>query len=128
MYFSKILSKLHSLTSLLKNFFPIIGVILFILFAGGSIYSMVEPSIWAYPMGSRFTFIMPFLDYQTIVESVVVLILLLGGTLGLFLTERGSRISSDPKYASIILGIGVALFIFSFILLQYLLAIKIGWI
>jgi len=99
-----------------------------VVLLSGFTYVAVEPPLWYIPMGSRIIFIAPYLDFQTVVESVVVLILILSSILGLILIQKSSKILYDIKYANTLLAIGSIMFIASFLVLQYFLAKKIGWI
>ncbi|MCS7365091.1 MAG: hypothetical protein NDF54_06610 [archaeon GB-1867-035] len=112
----------------LYQLLPLFLMFLCVVLLSGFTYVAVEPPLWYIPMGSRIIFIAPYLDFQTVVESVVVLILILSSILGLILIQKSSKILYDIKYANTLLAIGSIMFIASFLVLQYFLAKKIGWI
>jgi len=124
----KQLTLFTKLVSFIRQTLPIISVLLFILFTSGFTYSLVESPIWFYPVGSSLSFVMPYLDFQTVIEFIVVLISILGGLIGLSLIMRGNKVMYGSKYANMLLLIGSFLFVISFLFLQYLLAVKLGWI
>jgi len=113
---------------ILYQLLPLVLMFLCVILLSGFTYVAVEPPLWYIPMGSRIIFIAPYLDFQTVVESVVVLILILSSILGLILIQKSSKILYDIKYANTLLAIGSIMFIASFLVLQYFLAKKIGWI
>jgi len=94
----------------------------------GAVYVFVEPPIWFVPVGGKISFIVPYLDFQTVVEAVVVFMLILGGVSGLILVQMSSKITHDPKYSNMLLVLGSLLLIASLLSLQYLFAKKVGWI
>lgn len=94
----------------------------------GAVYVLVEPPIWFIPIGGRISFLAPYLDFQTVVEAVVVSMLILCGFLGLLLIQMSSKITHDPKYTNMLLAFGSILLIVSLLSLQYLFAKKVRWI
>lgn len=126
-----VIKKIHntnSFISLFNRFFPLAGFILFLLFSCGFLYSIITPTMGFYPTSSGYSLIIPSMDYQTTIEFVVVFVFIFLASFSLMLISYGSRISMDIKFFSMITSISIILFIFSLTLLQYLLAIKIGWI
>lgn len=122
------LSRVYLKSFILYQLLPLALMLICVIFLSGFTYIAVEPPIWYIPMGTRIIFIAPYLDFQTVVESVVVLILILSSILGLILIQKSSKILYDIKYANTLLTIGSIMFLASFLILQYFLAKKIGWI
>ncbi len=132
MRWSRVASKyLNYLVKLRENFgklLPIIFVSIYLLFASGLTYLLVEPPIWLIPIGNRILFISPYIDFQTVIETIAVFVLMILGVVGLALINMGSKLTYDPKYASLLISIGSALFLASFLVLQYFVALKMNWI
>ncbi len=107
---------------------PIIFIGIYLIFISGFTYVIVEPPIWMIPAGNRIMFIAPYLDFQTIIETVAVFILMLFSLLGLILIQMSSKITYDRRYASLLLTLGIILFLITFLTLEYFLAMKMGWL
>ena len=96
-----------------------------ILMFSGVVFLAVEqpPAVVGY--GETLLFIWPYgVSSQTGFETFGAFFLLTGGFAGLFLMYHSSRKIYEPKYASFLLLIGVALFLLTFIGVNLLIRSK----
>ncbi|NHV11956.1 MAG: hypothetical protein HA488_01965 [Candidatus Verstraetearchaeota archaeon] len=121
-------SILQKIFRLIENAFPFICLFLFVLFLSGFTSTLLSPTIGLFPTSSGYSFIIPQMDYQTVVEFVMVFFLVSLSSLGVILMLYGSRISVDKRFSNVVILSGAFLFLLMIILLQYLLSIKLGLI
>jgi len=96
----------------------VIGISIFLL--GGGIYDIFMEPLAVLPVGAgRFLPFIPYrLNEQLLVGSIGVMVLYVLGSLGLILIYYSTRYIHNQRYASILMGIGAALFLISFITVE----------
>jgi len=99
----------------------VIGISIFL--SGGGIYDIFMKPPVVLPIGSgRFLPFIPYrLNEQLLVGSIGVMVLYALGATGLILIYYSTRYMYNPRNVSILMGIGVALFIISFIIVESIL-------
>jgi hypothetical protein len=119
-------SIIQKILGFIENAFPFICLLLFVLFLSGFTSTLLSPTIGLFPTSSGYSFIIPQMDYQTVVEFVMVFFLVSLSSLGVILMLYGSRISVDKRFSNVVILGGAFIFVLMIILLQYLLSIKLG--
>lgn len=114
------------ITFFINELFPPICFILFLLFLSSFTSILTSPITGLFPTSFGYSFIIPSMDYQTVVEFIAVFLLILLSSLGLILISYGSRISVDKHFSKAVSYGGLILFILMTIILQYLFHIKTG--
>lgn len=103
-------------------------VLIFLGFAifslGGGIYDILEKPMALLPAPEFPVFFYSGLQEQTLNESLQAMFLITIGTLGCFVVYRSTRYAYRPRTAAILLLIGLALLILSFVGLEWVLALK----
>jgi len=112
----------------IKNVFPYICIFLFTLFLSGFTFTLLSPTLGLFPTSTGYSFIIPQMDYQTVVEFIMIFFLISLSSIGVILMLHGSKIFVDKKFSNVIILSGALLFALVIILLQYLLSIKLGLI
>jgi len=99
----------------------VIGISIFLL--GGGIYNIFMEPLAVLPVGGgRFLPFIPYrLNEQLLVGSIGVMVLYALGSIGLILIYYSTRYIHNPRYTSIIMGIGASLFLISFIIVESIL-------
>jgi len=99
----------------------VMGISIFLL--GGGIYNIFMKPLVVLPLGGgRFLPFIPYrLNEQLLVGSIGVMILYALGSLGLILIYYGTRYMHNRRHASILIGIGAALFLISFAMVESIL-------
>lgn len=110
----------------ISEFFPLLCLIVFTLFLSGFNSTLLSPITGVFPTSFGYSFIVPYMDYQTVVEFIVVFLIILLSSSGLVLILHGSRISIDKRFSNIVSYGGVLLFILMSLILQYIFNIKFG--
>ncbi|MEM1549388.1 MAG: hypothetical protein QW352_02430 [Candidatus Methanomethylicia archaeon] len=108
----------------ISEFFPLLCLLVFTLFLSGFNLTLLSPITGLFPTSFGYSFIIPYMDYQTVVEFIVVFLLILLSSVGLILILHGSRISIDRRFSNIVSYGGVLLFILMSLILQYIFNIK----
>ena len=99
----------------------LIGIAIFLM--GGGIYNVFLKPLAVLPMGGgRFLSFIPYrLNEQLLVGSIGVMVLYVLGSLGLILIYYSTRYMHNRRHASILIGIGAALFLISFTTVESIL-------
>jgi len=112
----------------IKNVFPYICIFLFTLFLSGFTFTLLSPTLGLFPTSTGYSFIIPQMDYQTVVEFIMIFFLISLSSIGVILMLHGSKIFVDKTFSNVIILSGALLFALVIVLLQYLLSIKLGLI
>lgn len=104
----------------------IILLIATIFLIGGGIYIAFMP---AYAVASYYAglfMIYPAIYEQTLAEGIAVMLTYALGALGLMLIYQSAKFRYNPHRASLLIRVGVALFVIAFIILEAIILYKIS--
>ncbi|MCW4006925.1 MAG: hypothetical protein NWF04_10110 [Candidatus Bathyarchaeota archaeon] len=103
----------------------VLGLALFLF--GGGLYDIILQPPPAVYSGTRFYFLNPLgLGYQFVFDTVVAVILYGAGLIGMLAMYRSAKQTSTPRQAYMTFTIGVSLLFIAYILLEYVMQIKIA--
>jgi hypothetical protein len=89
-----------------------------IFLLGGGIYDVTLKPRSVIPYSSGFIFLYPSLHEQILNESIAIMIVYALGAAGLILIYRSTRYMRNPEQASLLIKIGAALLILTFIVVE----------
>jgi hypothetical protein len=113
-----------------SNIFLLALLIAVILAEAGFIFNIAENASLFY--GNSFSILAPkgindkYAQTQTISESILVAILIAGGSLGLFLMRRATIYVDDPSRAFFTFSVAITLLVSSIIALYFVLIVHLG--
>lgn len=132
--FSSVTFSLQKKISKFMSYHPppyLIAVILMfitIFLLGGGVYDITVPIRSVLPYYRGFILLYPSLHDQVLSESLAIMIIYALGAAGLILIYRSARYRRNPEQSSLLIQLGAALLIISFIIVESVLYMwKLGF-
>ena len=102
----------------------IVGILYALFIFGGGLYTLIERPVPSAYVNGNFYFLYPSLSSQFISDTVISVILYGFGFLGLFVIYQSTKSAYNPRQAYMMLVIGVAFLLISYIFLESAIAFK----
>lgn len=104
--------------------FAVVGLSIF--FLGGGVFDLIVPSVpIGFPLGRRVLFFYPrSVHEQAFLASVLVMTVYSIGTAGFLLTYQSTRYAYRSRQAFTLLSIGLMLIFMAYLLIEYILWLK----
>ena len=102
----------------------VVGILYCVFIFGGGLYTLItRPAPSAY-VGGQFYFLYPSISSQFVSDTIIACILYGFGFIGLFAIYQSTKSAYNPRQAYMLLVIGVAFLLMSYIFLEGAIAFK----
>jgi hypothetical protein len=105
---------------------PIAAIAFAVFLFGGGLYDLIMKPLPAVYYGGRFLFVYPQLSEQFIGDSIVSIAVYSFGVAGLLVIYQSTRYIYKPRQAYMMLIVGIALMLLSYIFLEATIRQKLG--
>jgi len=96
-----------------------------IFLLGGGVFDILEKPLIVIPIGSRVLFFYPYsINQQTILDSLIVMVLYSLGATGLLLMYQSTKYAYKPRQAWMILLVGVIFLLIAYIYVETIIYLK----
>jgi len=102
----------------------IVGVFYCLFLLGGGLFTLIEHPLPSAYVSGNFYFLYPSISSQFISDTIIAVILYGFGFLGLFIIYQSTKSAYNPRQAYMMLIIGVAFLLMSYIFLEGAIAFK----